>query len=168
MLRLATIIDFAAVYAIYMDELVVPYLGYDPMSEDQFLPLYIELIQSNTFFVFESSGIVKGFCRAIQHPGRARHGAYIGTFAVAPRERGTGLAKRLLEVAITMLQSKGVSRIELMLEADNPRALAFYKNQGFVHEGTLRCAYKRSHEEKYVDELLLAKLLTPLESKNAT
>jgi hypothetical protein len=35
--RLATLADLDAVYSIYMDEDVVPYLGFDPMPRDDFV-----------------------------------------------------------------------------------------------------------------------------------
>ena len=49
-----------------------------------------------------------------------------------------------------------------MLEADNPRALSFYRKLGFQLEGTMRSAYKRASDTHYVDELLMAMLLPPL------
>jgi len=60
---------------------------------------------------------------------------------------------------LTRLRAEGVRRLELMLEADNPRALRFYEKQGFEFEGRLRAAYRRSHEDHDVDELLMARLL---------
>ena len=162
MLRLADYSDIEAVFAIYMHESVIPYLSYDPMPLEEFRSLFTELVKSHSFFVMERDGQVKGFCRATRHPGRAAHVGYLGTFAVSVDERGSGLAKQLMEQVISTLQRKGVLRVELMVEADNSRALAFYKKLGFQHEGTLKAAYKRSHEEKYVDELFLGKLLDPL------
>jgi ribosomal protein S18 acetylase RimI-like enzyme len=166
MLRLAHHSDIEAVFAIYMHESVIPYLGYDPMPLEDFRPLFTELVKSRSFFVMERDGRVKGFCRASWHPGRAAHVAYLETLAVSADERGSGLARQLIEQVISELQRQGVLRVELMVEADNPRALAFYKKLGFQHEGTLRAAYKRSHEEDYIDELFLAKLLAPLRTKN--
>jgi putative acetyltransferase len=151
-----------------MHESVVPYLGYDPMPLEEFRPLFAELVESRSFFVMERNGQVKGFCRASRHRGRAAHAAYLETFAIAVDERGSGLARQLMEQVINQLEGQGVLRIELMVEADSPRALAFYKKLGFQHEGTLKAAYKRSHEGEYVDELFLAKLLAPLPMKSGT
>jgi ribosomal protein S18 acetylase RimI-like enzyme len=162
MLRLADSSDIEAVFAIYMHEKVIPYLGYDPMPLEEFRPVFSELVKSHSFFVMERDGQVKGFCHAPRHPGRAAHVAQLGPFAVSVDKQGSGLAKELIEQVISKLQGQGVLRVELMVEADNARALAFYKKLGFQHEGTLKAAYKRSHEENYVDELFLAKLLGPL------
>ena len=160
--RLSNSGDFESVYSIYMHEDVVPFLGFDPMPKLEFRSVFASLVSSNSFFVVEVASVVKGFYRVTRHEGRARHGAYLGTLAITPEEKGSGLALRMMSEAIERLQQEGILRVELMLEADNPRALAFYKKLGFVHEGTLRAAYKRSNELHYVDEMLLAKLLTPL------
>jgi RimJ/RimL family protein N-acetyltransferase len=162
--RLATFADLDAVYSIYMDEDVIPYLGFDPMPRDDFAKVLGELIASHCFYVVEVDGSVQGFYRATRHQGRARHAAYLGTFAVAPRAHGTGLARSIVETAIARLHAEGVTRVELTLEADNKRALSFYTKLGFELEGTMRLAYKRSSDPHYLDELLMAKLLPPVAS----
>ena len=149
-------------YSIYMDESVVPYLGFDPMSRADFVKVLSDLVESESFYLVESDGQVQGFYRAARHEGRSQHSAYLGTFAVAPKARATGLAKSIIETAISRLQAEGVTRIELTLEEDNVRALKFYTKLGFKLEGTLRSAYKRSADSHYLNELLMAKLLPPL------
>jgi ribosomal protein S18 acetylase RimI-like enzyme len=69
----------------------------------------------------------------------------------------------MLEEAISRLHAQGVLRFELMVEADNPRGIAFYTKLGFRHEGLLRAAYKRASDTGYVDEVFLAKLLPPID-----
>ena len=145
-----------------MEEGVIPFLGFDPMPRSDFARVLEELIASGSFYVVEHNGRVRAFYKTSRHEGRARHAAYLGTFAVAKEFRGTGLAKAVVEEAIARLQSEGVVRVELMLEADNPRALQFYRKLGFELEGTMRAAYKRSNEAHYVDEYFMAKLLPPL------
>jgi RimJ/RimL family protein N-acetyltransferase len=160
--RLATLADVDAVYLIYMDKDVIPYLGFDPMPRGDFLPVLEQLVATKSFYVVEHEGRIPGFYRASRHLGRARHVAYLGTLAVAPEARGTGLAQSMIEGAIERLHSEGVVRVELMLEADNPRALRFYSKLGFELEGTMRRAYKRSSDSHYVDEFFMAKLLPPI------
>jgi putative acetyltransferase len=157
--RLATLDDLEAVHALYMHEEVVPYLGHDPMPLLEFRTIMDEWVASKCFHVVEQNGLVRGFYRLTRHAGRARHVAYLGTFAVAPEARGTGLAAAIIDGVLTRLRAEGVRRLELMLEADNPRALRFYEKQGFEFEGRLRAAYRRSHEDHDVDELLMARLL---------
>lgn len=157
--RLATRDDLGAVHALYMHDEVVPFLGHDPMPLADFSALMDEWVASKCFHVVEQDGRLRGFYRLSRHAGRARHVAYLGTFAVAPEARGSGLAATIIETLVARLRSEGVRRLELMLEADNPRALRFYEKQGFEFEGRLRAAYRRSHEDHDMDELLMARLL---------
>ncbi len=60
----------------------------------------------------------------------------------------------MMQDALARLQRAGITRIELTVEADNPRAITFYERLGFVHEGTQRAAYKRASDTGYVDELM--------------
>jgi hypothetical protein len=87
--RLATAADIDAVYAIYMDAEVIPFLGFDPMPLSAFDKVLNELIATQAFYVVELDGSIQGFYRASRHAGRARHAAYLGTFALAPEARGT-------------------------------------------------------------------------------
>ncbi|MBE7376763.1 GNAT family N-acetyltransferase [Pseudomonas lopnurensis] len=161
MRRLATPADFDRVYDIYMHEEVLPFLGFDPMPREVFAKVFDPLFESGCFYVFEVAGTVQGFYKAQRHIGRAAHVAYLGTLAVAPEAKGHGVAHRMMADALARLHAAGISRVELTVEADNPRAIAFYERFGFDHEGTQRSAYKRAGDEGYVDELMYGLLLTP-------
>lgn len=160
--RLAQTTDLEAVHRIYMHDEVVPFLGVEPMPLAEFQPVFGDLLAGGGFHVVEQGGAVKGFYRVQRHAGRARHTAYLGTLAVSPDAKGTGFAAAMMIEAIDLLAAEGVLRVELMLEADNPRAMAFYRKLGFEYEGTLRAAYKRAAQAHYVDEVLMARLLVPL------
>lgn len=162
MLRLATPADRDAVYSIYMHPEVIPFLGYDPMSLEEFGPIFQELVDCRSFYVFERDGHVAGFIRSSRQAGRASHVAYLGTFAVSPQWHGAGVARQIMEQMIAMLKEQGVLRLELQLEPDNPRALAFYSKLGFQQEGRLRAAYKRATDPHYTDEIYMGKLLADL------
>ena len=146
MRRPATPADLAAVHAIYMHPEVVPFLTHEPMPLDDFRPVFDELLASGCFFVWEVSGQVAGFYRAVRYPGRARHVALLGTLAVDPRHHGRGVGRAM---------------IEDFAESDNPRALRFYQSLSFVHEGTLRGFYKRAAQAHYVDEWVLGLWMGP-------
>lgn len=162
MLRLATPADRDAVYSIYMHPDVIPYLGYDAMPAPDFGPIYAELVACGSFYILEREGDVAGFCRITRQPGRAAHIGTLGTLAVSPRWRGAGVARELVEQVIAIAEAQGMLRLELMLETDNPRALAFYTKLGFKQEGLMRAAYKRSSDAHYIDEIFMAKLLADL------
>ena len=167
MLRLASPADRDAVYSIYMDPVVIPYLGYDPMTPADFRPVFQEMVDCGSFYVLEREGSIAAFCRTTRHRGRASHVATLGTLAVAPRWQGSGVARELLERIFAMLEGQGILRVELMLEVDNPRALAFYNKLGFKQEGVMRAAYKRASDAHYTDEIFMARLLADLPSSAA-
>ena len=159
MRRLATPQDLEAVFSIYMHEKVVPFLGYDPMPLDEFRPIYRELVESRSFFIYEVDGRVAGFYRATRYPGRVSHVACFGTLAVNPSLHGKGIAHAMVSDGIARLVAEGVKRIELYVESDNAPGLRFYEKLGFEREGTLRKFYKRAGETDYIDDHLLALLI---------
>ena len=159
MRRLATPEDLDAVFALYMHEKVVPFLGYDPMPLDDFRPIYQAWVDSGCFFIYEREGKMAGFYRATRYPGRVQHVACLGTLAVAPAFHGQGIALAMVSEAIDALKAAGVKRIELFAESDNAPALRFYEKMGFEREGTLRKFYKRAGDADCIDEYVLALLI---------
>jgi ribosomal protein S18 acetylase RimI-like enzyme len=157
--RLATRNDLAAVFGIYMHPEVVPYLGIDPVSLEDFEPTFEGLLATASFFVALRDQQVRGFYRVNRQKGRSRHVAVLETLAVSPDTQGSGFALAMVNEALECMRQDGILRVELMVETDNPRAHAFYRKLGFEQEGRLRAAYKRAHEQEFVDELLLAKFL---------
>lgn len=159
MLRLAKQSDLESVFTIYMHESVIPYMGYEPMPIKSFEPIFNELLNSKCFYLLEIDSVTKGFCRINCQNGRSSHVANLATLAIDPGEQGTGIAQLLLKLIFDYLTNQEILRVELTVEEDNPRALAFYKRQGFKLEGAMRAAYKRSHETHFINELFLAKFL---------
>jgi ribosomal protein S18 acetylase RimI-like enzyme len=157
--RLARRDDIGQVYRIYMDERVIPFLGHDPMDLEAFRAVFDGLLEAGGFYVVEREGKVAGFYRIMQFDGRARHVAQIGTLAVDPGFRGSGLARDMVASAIEQMKARGARRIELQAEADNARGLAFYRTLGFEQEGVQRRAYRRSGENQDVDEILMVRFL---------
>jgi putative acetyltransferase len=141
-----------------MHEEVVPYLGQDPMSVEDFRPEFEGLLATNAFFVALRDEEVRGFYRVNRQKGRSRHVAVLETLAISPGEKGTGFAHAMIGEALECMREDGIRRVELMVEADNPRAFAFYRKLGFEQEGRLRAAYKRANQPEFVDELLMARL----------
>ncbi|UVH57423.1 GNAT family N-acetyltransferase [Variovorax paradoxus] len=156
--RLATPEDIDTVFALYMHEKVVRFLGYDPMPIEDFRAVYQALLDTRCFYVYEREGRIAGFYRATRYPGRIHHVAGLGTLAVDPAFHGQGIALAMVSEAIDTLKTAGVKRIELFAESDNAPALRFYEKLGFEREGTLRKYYKRAGEENYVDEYVMALL----------
>jgi ribosomal-protein-alanine N-acetyltransferase len=66
--------------------------------------------------------------------GEAATEGWILSLAVAPAARGQGLGRRLLQAAVTALESQGCERIKLTVLPDNP-ALHLYRSLGFTEAG---------------------------------
>lgn len=142
-----------------MDGRVIPFLGHDPMDLEAFRPVFNSLLATGAFYVVEREGRIAGFYRIMQFEGRARHVAQLGTLAVDPGFQGSGLARDMVESAIERMKALGVRRVELQVEADNARGLAFYRKLGFEQEGVQRRAYRRSGDGDDVDEVLMVRFL---------
>lgn len=153
--RAARPADLDAIYHIYQHPGVLPYLSVDGMSRDDFAAYLATLLADGQFHAVEDGGELVGFYRTLRYDGRASHVAYLGTLAVDPARQGQGIARQMVEHAVSQLFAAGVQRVQLMVEADNPRAQALYRQLGFVHEGTQRAAYKRGDD--YIDEWLMVR-----------
>jgi ribosomal protein S18 acetylase RimI-like enzyme len=157
MRRLARPSDIDQVFAIYAHPRVNPYLTHAVDNIAVFERIYDGLVASG-LFVWEVDGRIAGMGRVIFHEGRASHAALLSTIAVAPDLHGTGVAREMLEDTIARLRSTGLVRLELYVEADNPRGQAFYRKLGFEVEGVCRKGWRHA-DGSYVDDILMAMLL---------
>ncbi len=66
-----------------------------------------------------------------------RHSGVLG-MGVAASHRARGIGSRLLTATLAAAAAAGLTRIELMVRADNRRAIALYERFGFVTEGLCR------------------------------
>ncbi|CAF1081154.1 unnamed protein product [Rotaria sp. Silwood1] len=158
MLRLGTDNDFDALYSIYMHPVVNPYLSFEIMSKEEFLPLFNELTTSGTLYVYENSdGQVAATCIAQHLKRRFSHTICLSTFVTNPNFHRQGIGTKFLREIINELRKdKPIKRIELFAEVDNEIALNFYKKFGFQIEGRLRQSFKRVQDNHFVDELALS------------
>lgn len=86
-------------------------------------------------------GVVVGWCDILRGHGQAR--AHVGSLGigVVAEARGQGVGSALLCAAIDVAWASGLTRIELAVREDNPRAKALYARRGFLAEGLLRRAF---------------------------
>jgi len=150
--------DFEQIYAIYMNEFALPYLGIDPMSKDEFAPIFSELTQDGNLLAFESNRTIVGFVKITRLTGRNRHVAHIGPLAIGASLQGSGVAASMLTMVLEELANAHVRRVQLIVETDNPRAVRFYLRMGFQIEGVLRGFYRRSHEVHDIDSYMMSRL----------
>lgn len=85
------------------------------------------------------SGRLVGFCGyRRQTLQRTRHRAEIGPFFVTRDYHGSGAADVLIGGVIDEARQQGICQIELYVDTENLRALAFYEKRGFQSVATLR------------------------------
>lgn len=82
--------------------------------------------------------------------------AQIMNIAVAPQQRGRGVGRRLVELAISTARAKGAETLVLEVRESNAAAIALYEAFGFV-----RYFVRKGYYEGKEDALLMEKALTP-------
>jgi putative acetyltransferase len=142
-----------------MDDTVNPFVNFEIISKEEFLPIFNEMIESGGLQVYEveEEVIAALTVRRFQH--RLKHLVYIGAFGIKRHFQGRGFGTIIMQELIKDLRMDGVSRIELRVEADNKQAISFYKKLGFEEEGTHRKYMKREGDADFVDTHLMGLLL---------
>ncbi len=159
MRRKATPQDFEALYETYMDGGNNPFMLWEIMDKESFLPIVREMVAAGDLYVYEVDGEVAAVYRLTRKHHRLSHVAYLGSFAVHPRFKGRALGTQVMSEIINGLRAKGVTRLELLVVSDNRKAIEFYKKLGFEVEGVLKHVLKRAASDDYVDELAMALIL---------
>ncbi|WP_081455334.1 GNAT family N-acetyltransferase [Roseibium aggregatum] len=67
---------------------------------------------------------------------RTQHRGVIGPFFVTRSYQGSGAAKVLMAGVIEEAKSNGLAQLELFVDTENLRAMAFYERQGFERVAT--------------------------------
>ena len=119
-----------------------------PWNRDHFLH---EIAAPYSFpFIVKCGGVITGYvCLTVLFEE-----AQILDIAVAPDQRGTGIAQKLMEYVIGVVRDKGVEVLALEVRSTNKPAIALYEKFGFVRTG-IRSKYYEGRD----DALLLEKKL---------
>ena len=89
-------------------------------------------------FVAVDDGRVVGWCDVNPKThATLRHSGVLG-MGVAASHRGQGLGSALLRATLEAAFARGITRVELVVRADNAAAIALYERHGFELEGRLR------------------------------
>jgi ribosomal-protein-alanine acetyltransferase len=80
--------------------------------------------------------------------------AQILDIAVAPEQRGRGIARILMDCAISVAREKGAELLALEVRASNGAAITLYKRCGFVRTG-LRQKYYEGRDDAVLMEMSL-------------
>lgn len=63
--------------------------------------------------------------------GEDGHRGWVYYLAVAPKQQGCGLGRRLMSAAETWLRDRGVWKVQLLIRADNAAVRGFYEQLGY-------------------------------------
>lgn len=154
--------DIEFLHSLYAHELVAPNLGFDSVSIDDFPSIFDELTSNALLWIVERDKRPVAAYQTRRHRHRLAHVAYIGSLAVDPNAWGGGIGTAILKHAIERLRDEGGLRIELLVAADNPRAIAMFQRSGFVVEGKHAKYFSRRGSTEYFDELSMAWLAPEL------
>lgn len=87
-------------------------------------------VQRDWFFVGELDGRIVASAMA----GYDGHRGWVNYLAVAPDQRGLGLARQLMARIEAALIEAGCPKLNLQVRADNAAALGFYAKLGYVQD----------------------------------
>jgi ribosomal protein S18 acetylase RimI-like enzyme len=89
-------------------------------------------------YVAVDGGRVVGWCDVNPRTHQTlRHGGMLG-MGVAASHRSQGVGSALLRATLEAAAARGITRVELVVRADNLAAIRLYERHGFELEGRLR------------------------------
>jgi len=138
-----------------MDKVANPYLTYDEMEKEEFVDIFVGLLQTTTLFVVELDNEIVSTYRLIPKQNRQAHTWYLGSFTVKNNLQGRGLGLQILEHIKDIMTQNNKRRIELTVDINNDAAVHLYKKAGFAIEGQIKMSYRRSDNGEYYDEFLM-------------
>ena len=90
-------------------------------------------VQPELFLV----GVVDEALIASVMAGYEGHRGWMNYLAVAPRFRGRGFGRALVDHVERLLLERGCPKVNLQVRASNPEALAFYRGLGYVQDESI-------------------------------
>jgi ribosomal protein S18 acetylase RimI-like enzyme len=110
----------------------------EPDTIEQSSRLVSIVLEGGLSLTLEVDGIPAGHLMVQRRAGR--HYAHVGEIAilVSNAERGAGLGRSLMEVAIGWARAVGLAKLSLRVFPDNGRAIALYRSLGFLDEGLVK------------------------------
>jgi mycothiol synthase len=84
------------------------------------------------FLVLDIDGALAASCWTKVHELYRERFGEIYVLTVSPSHQGRGLGRVMLAAGLYALRRKGVTRVELFVDADNAPALALYQSMGFT------------------------------------
>ncbi|MDR7317796.1 GNAT family N-acetyltransferase [Brevibacillus nitrificans] len=114
--------DYSAITSIWQET------GLDQSDAESLNDLAQQLAwDSDLVMVAEKEGKVIGVVVGTIDGARA----YFYRLAVLPSEQGTGIGRQLVEAIEKRFKQRGVNRVLIMVNQDNPEVLPFYHSLGY-------------------------------------
>ncbi len=151
--------DFDAIYEIYTDKSVYPFMAFDINGKADFRPVFEMMKRRTHFWIFEDENGPYGMCTILQDIGRSAHVAYLGALGIKSSMQGKGHGRRTLAKIEEFLIGAGYKTLFFFVEGDNQKGMAFYDALGYQRTGSIPQYLKRKNEDFYVDEIIYAKVL---------
>lgn len=158
MIRKASGEDFDFIYELYMHPQTNPFLLYEQMGKNSFLPIFDELLKKKVLFVYENN-IATGMCKLVPQQYRNSHIVYLGSVAIHPSHSGKGEGSKMMKDIIDYAKENKFLRIELSVASINEKAIRLYEKAGFEKEGLLKKFTYLESEKKFLDEVMMAYLI---------
>lgn len=159
MLERAKTSNFEFIYELYMNPKINPYLLYEIMDSEKFLPIFRDLIHNKVLYLFKVDSEIIGMCKLIRQKYRNEHIMYLGGVAINPNYFGKGFGTKMILEVIDFCKTKRISRIELSVDTKNEKAIKLYESVGFEKEGILRNYTFLKSRNKYIDEQIMSNLI---------
>lgn len=128
---------FSAIDAVAREKQFLAFLQAPAYEES--LAFYRRIVDQDLcqFVALEGKEVV-GWCDILPTHGESR--AHVGRLGIGLilTARHKGLGARLIDAALLKAQTKGMTRVELIVRCDNLNAKVLYEKFGFVVEGLQR------------------------------
>ena len=111
--------------------------AHDPWSVEQFWGELAHVPETRWYAVHEDGSGIDGYAGLFAVPPEAD----VQTIGVAPRSRGRGLGRELLDALVAEAERRGCAQLFLEVRADNEPALRLYERAGFERNGVRRDYY---------------------------
>lgn len=93
-----------------------------------------------------------------EQPKKMRHRGSIVMVYLRSNQRGTGLARVLLDTMVAKARELGLAQLELSVSAENPAGIRFYEREGFSIYGRLPNGVIEP-DGRSVDDILMVRSL---------
>lgn len=143
-IRVMNIEDYEGIYDLWIN---TPGMGLNTTDDSrEGIDKYLRRNPTSNF-VAEDDGKIIGVIMS-GHDGRR---GYIYHTAVLPNYRNQGIAKKLVDKAMSALDKEGINKVGLVAFERNESGNVFWENIGFVVRDDLVYRNKNIHELKRID-----------------